>query len=334
MRSVSFARRLGWAARLAIEAPRAGRLPFSRRRIERSAHRSLHGSIRHAYESVPHYRELFDDRGLKPSDFATAADLAALPILEREQLQSDPERFVSARTPRQSMVELKTGGSSGEPLAVYIDPGALIQGAAQRERRRRMFQRAAGRRLRLRSLTFGTEQSTGRTTAGAFSRHSLIPRGIRLVSTQASMLDPLEDNVRLIERLRPDVVGGYGSYLELLMDYIGDRGGTSHLPSLLAWGGDGMSERGRRTIPERFGVPTYGLYGAVEAFHIGFECGAHRGFHVNTDIHPVRPVDDDGGEVPEGGPDDLQRGASKIDGRRAKSVNCDLNSRPLAVRLR
>jgi hypothetical protein len=84
------------------------------------------------------------------------------------------------------------------------------------------------------------------------------------------------------------------------MDYIEDRGGTSHLPSLLAWGGDGMSERGRRTIPERFGVPTYGLYGAVEAFHIGFECGAHRGFHVNTDIHPVRLVDDDGGEVPEG----------------------------------
>lgn len=114
------------------------------------------------------------------------------------------------------------------------------------------------------------------------------------------MLDPLEENVGLIERLRPDVVGGYGSYLELLMDHIEDRGGISHLPALLAWGGDGMSERGRRTIPQRFGVPVYGLYGAVEAFHIGFECEAHRGFHVNTDIHPLRLVDDDGNEVPDG----------------------------------
>lgn len=113
MSGVSFARRLGWAARLAIEAPRAGGLAFSRERIERSARRSLRGTVEHAHDSVPYYRELFDAHGLKPADFATAADLAALPILEREQLQREPERFISTRTPRESLIELKTGGSSG-----------------------------------------------------------------------------------------------------------------------------------------------------------------------------------------------------------------------------
>ncbi|MGB4578863.1 MAG: phenylacetate--CoA ligase family protein, partial [Methanoculleus sp.] len=38
----------------------------------------------HAYENVPYYRRIFDDRGLVPGDIRTPADLRLLPLLSRE----------------------------------------------------------------------------------------------------------------------------------------------------------------------------------------------------------------------------------------------------------
>ena len=51
--------------------------------------------VRHAYSTVPYYRETMDRLGLTPADLGTAADLAKLPILEPWQLTRDPEYFVS-----------------------------------------------------------------------------------------------------------------------------------------------------------------------------------------------------------------------------------------------
>lgn len=297
MSTESLATRVYWALRIATAAPREGRLPFSRRRIDRSARRHLRGAVEHAYRYVPHYRELFDARGLRSSDFTSTADLARLPILERSELQADPERFVSTALPREELIELRTGGSSGEPVAIYHDPAALFEGAIHRERRRAIYIREANRRVRLRVMSFGTKLSSGRVTAREFSRRSLIPRSIRLVGESRSLLAPFEENVRAIERFKPDVLGGHGSYLEALMDYIGDRGGASHMPKLLVYGGDAVSDRARHEIPRRFGTAVYGSYAAIEAFHLGFECDAHRGYHMNVDLYPTRLVDAEGREV-------------------------------------
>ena len=51
--------------------------------------------VAHAYEHVPYYRETMRRLGLAPGDIAVGGDLAKLPLIEREQLQRDPEYFVS-----------------------------------------------------------------------------------------------------------------------------------------------------------------------------------------------------------------------------------------------
>ncbi len=53
--------------------------------------------VRHAYDTVPHYREAMDDAGLRPGDFRTGADLARLPLVTAQDLVKDPKRFRSTR---------------------------------------------------------------------------------------------------------------------------------------------------------------------------------------------------------------------------------------------
>ena len=45
---------------------------------------------RHAYRTVPHYRDMMDRLGIGPDSIGTPDELAQLPILEREALQQDP----------------------------------------------------------------------------------------------------------------------------------------------------------------------------------------------------------------------------------------------------
>lgn len=63
--------------------------------VRRDQSRRVRRIIEHAFRFVPYYRETLSRLGLVPSDFRSSADLARLPILERRQIQSDPERFLS-----------------------------------------------------------------------------------------------------------------------------------------------------------------------------------------------------------------------------------------------
>jgi len=53
-------------------------------------------------------------------------------------------------------------------------------------------------------------------------------------------------------------------------------------------------------IEQRFGIPVFTTYQAVEAFKIGFECERHCGLHLNVDLYPLRVVDGAGRDVPQG----------------------------------
>ena len=113
----SLARRAILAARFTAAAVPEWRLPFrSRATIERAQRRRLRGAVAHAYEHVPYYRETMRQLALVPSDLRTAADLAKLPLIERDQLQRDPEYFVSRARPLSDYVEAQSSGSTGEPI--------------------------------------------------------------------------------------------------------------------------------------------------------------------------------------------------------------------------
>jgi len=284
-----------------VQAPRQGRYPFRPITvIERDQRRRLKDTISHAYRHVPYYRETMRRLGLAPGDFSSAPDLARLPLLERAEVQRDPERFVSDARPIEQYLSESTGGSGGEPLTVYSDPFAHVQGAAFYQRAGALHRSLAGRRLGCRTLLVGNPSpSVGSRRAV----EQLLARGRKLTGAEVrvvSIRQPLERAIEEIDRFRPHILGSFGSYMEGLFAHLQKRGGRAHRPRLVIYGGEEMSAGARKLISEGFGIPVMSIYGAHEAAWPGFDCPAHLGFHINEDLNPIRIVDGGGREVPDG----------------------------------
>jgi phenylacetate-CoA ligase len=293
--------RLRWSAYVAATASRQARLPYrSRAAIERVQARRVRAAVSHAYRHVPHYREAIDHLGMRPEDFRTAADLARLPLLERVDVQGDPLPYTSRAHPLSSYVSLSSSGTTGEPVAVYHDRYSLAQSAGHRRRREAVIRKLAGKRFRYRQILLRPQGSTGHQAQRAFDRVTLLPRWLRNERRRVSLHEPFETVIEAVNELRPDVISSVGSYVEALFLHLHRHGVRMHLPRVVTYGSEDLSDHARRLVTEEFGIPVLGFYSATETANTGFECERHRGYHVNVDYCPLRIVDPDGNDLPDG----------------------------------
>ena len=279
-----------------------GRFPYkSPEAIERAERRNVRRAVEHAYEHVPYYRETMDGLGLAPESFRRAADLARLPVIEREQLQRDPEYFVSRAQPLDSYMKLRSGGTSGRPVTMFVDPLALFKGMGNFQRHRRVVSSVLGsRRPRRRVAVIDNAGNPNRDVTSAVARRSLIPTILHPVVKRLSMFDAPAVNAGLLEDFRPEVVASFGSYIDALFVHLHESGAPFTPPKLVVYGGDALSERVRRLLMEELGIPALTIYASIEGPQIGFECERHSGIHLNCDLYPVRIADPDGRECPAG----------------------------------
>ncbi len=129
--------RVLWNAYLVYHMMGQSRFPFKPLEvIKHLQSRRVRTMVRHAYRTVPYYRETMDRLGLKVEDLQNAEDLAKLPLIEPSQLQRHPEYFISTARPMSAYLRLRTAGSTGDPRSVYHTPAAIFQNAAHGERER------------------------------------------------------------------------------------------------------------------------------------------------------------------------------------------------------
>jgi phenylacetate-CoA ligase len=108
--------------------------------------------------------------------------------------------------------------------------------------------------------------------------------------------EPIE---RIAERTvgeRPDLLVGYGGWINLFFRTVQARGLEIAKPKLVMSMGEALPHGGRELIEDGFGIPVMQRYNAVEALKIGFYCEERTGFHIHEDLTHVR-VDDGGGIV-------------------------------------
>ncbi len=288
-------------ARIAALAAVERRVPcWPAGRIERLQRHRLRQMVRHAYGTVPYYRETMDRLGLRPDDIATVADLARLPIVEREQLRRDPEYFLSSAQPRARYLQMLTGGSTGAGQLVYCDHRALLANAAHGERDRSVITGVVGRAIGYRETVLGVPFRPAHEFRRYLATQTLAPARVRVERQFLSVLDPPDCIARQIDAFAPDVIHGSGSTFELLLAHHQASGDPFPRPTVITFSSDALSDAARRAIEERHGIPVFGTYQAIEAFKIGFECERRDGYHLNLDLYPVRIVDADGRTLPLG----------------------------------
>src|SRR4030042_4274858 len=64
---------------------------WSHERMEQYQLEQLGRLLRHAYENVPYYRRIFDERQLKPKDIKRLEDLRNFPLLTKETIKERRE---------------------------------------------------------------------------------------------------------------------------------------------------------------------------------------------------------------------------------------------------
>lgn len=86
---------------------------WKRQEIEEYQIRKIGEIIGYAYENVPYYKKIFDERGLLPSGIRSFDDLKKLPLLTKEIIRNNFDDLISRTYPRYKMVSCNTGGTSG-----------------------------------------------------------------------------------------------------------------------------------------------------------------------------------------------------------------------------
>src|SRR6185295_19884793 len=74
--------------------------------------------LKHAYATIPFYRERFDAAGLRPGVPLTAAAFAALPVLTRREVQAAGSALHSTGVPpgHTPVTRGQTSGATGTPI--------------------------------------------------------------------------------------------------------------------------------------------------------------------------------------------------------------------------
>jgi phenylacetate-CoA ligase len=278
----------------------------SARAFERHRDRRVRRIVAHAYRHVPFYRETMRRRGLGPGDIRTAGDLAKLPVIERGELQADPERFMDESRRRGECVEFRTGGSSGRPVTVVNDLRDLIEKNSAGWRIRSVLAELGVPRIRRRVARVEPPKSSGEKLAAAANGNNLLARvDPRLVELRLDAGIGVERLIEPLNAFAPDVIAAYGSIAEELFAHSVRTGEAVRPPKLVAYGADAMSEGARGLITGELGIPVVSTYQAVESPMIAFECTEGGGMHVNSDLCPLRIVEADGSEAAPGAEGDV-----------------------------
>lgn len=87
--------------------------------------RRISEAVRKAGSTTTFYRDHYERRGFHPAQGIEFDDIAKIPLVTKDDLQAVP--LPARTTPRRGAILTNTGGSSGKPLAFYLDRQAFAR---------------------------------------------------------------------------------------------------------------------------------------------------------------------------------------------------------------
>ena len=241
--------------------------------------------VRHAYLHTPYYRAVFDERELHFEDIQTVADLAKLPLLDRDTVR----RTLDARTataPPLPVITKSTSGTTGEPVVVRYN----AESRHWRDATRWRGYGWAGYRIGTRALHYwgaGPKPASWLKRSKIALDHAL-KRDFYIDCTPRSD-EALASAVEQLRRFAPNVIVAYAAGAGALARYVNDRGLRDWGDIPVLTGAERLWPADREQIERAFG-PAFETYGCRETMMIASECDAHDGMHIAMETMVVEIV--------------------------------------------
>ncbi len=269
-------------------------LPADRITAEQDAR--LRDLVRYAYERVPYYRRIFDERGVRPEHIRGVGDLKLLPLLDREGLKRHEEELLARGVPARARNRVSTGGTTGTPLRLWIDRGrSAKEGAFMTFQWGRVGYRPGVTRAVLRGA-----EIRGGDPARIHEWHPLLDELV--LSTFALSRRTLPRYLALLERYRPAFLHAYPSSAETLARLL-DEVPSARRPRFraLLLGSENLYPAQRTMLEQAFGCPVFAWYGHSEKCLLGGGCERSSDYHLFPEYGVLEVVGDRGAPLPPGG---------------------------------
>jgi phenylacetate-CoA ligase len=241
--------------------------------------------LKHAQRNVPYYQRLFADLGIQADDIRSWGDFARLPILTKDNIQSNLDRLL-ARGAR--AVENQTGGSTGQPLHFFQDAEYKEWAEVSLSWGYKLCGfKGKGRQLFLWGSDYDSkwhESLKGRLWDFAHN--------IRFVNAFNITGRQLKEIAKELSRRQPDYIWGYASTLDLLADQV-IKDGLQLCPRGVQSTAGTLYPSLRDKLERVFGKVVYDRYGCREVANIAHECSEHQGLHVFGAHNYVELIGDD-----------------------------------------
>ena len=218
--------------------------------------------VRHAFQSVPHYRKSLTETGIRLERLEDDAEWLRIPRIDKKLIQGNSAEFCST-TDSAGAVWARTSGSTGMPLRVLLDRNVNAAAFA-------LFWRAWGTggywHLGQRHAVL-----KGPLESGVWRINRKI-RALEIVSARINE-QSVDEVAQALRAYRPKFMRGYPSAMYLLCRLLEDRGQEVHIPMVIS-GSETLSDYHRAKIEAVLGARVINHYTHWERSGSILECEA------------------------------------------------------------
>ncbi len=255
----------------------------------------LTAQVKHVYENVKYYRDLMDEKGVKPEDIQSVDDLRKLPFLTKSDLR-DAYPYGLLAKPLSDCVRIQsTSGTTGKRVVAFYTQNDID-----------LWENCCARAI---VAAGGTNEDVCQVCYGygLFTGGPGLNGGSHKVGclTLPMSSGNTERQITFMRDLGATILCCTPSYAAYNGETLHDMGYTTDDIKLKAgiFGAEPWTEEMRRSIEESLGIKAYDIYGLTETSGPGvaFECSEQTGMHINEDHFIPEIINPETGEVlPEG----------------------------------
>lgn len=268
---------------------------MSREDMKKLQSEKLCKQVKHVYENVPYYRNLMDEKGVKPEDIHGIDDLHLLPFLSKADLR-DAYPYGLLGAPLKDCVRIhSTSGTTGRRVVAFYTQKDID---LWEDCCARAIVAAGGTNEDVCQVAYGYGLFTGGFGLNGGSQKV----GCLTLPMSSGNTDR---QIQFMNDLGATILCCTPSYAAYIGEAVKEMGYKPEDLSLKAgiFGAEPWTDEMRHNIEAALGIKAYDIYGLTETTGPGvaFECSEQTGMHINEDHFIAEIIDPDTGEVlPEG----------------------------------
>lgn len=266
----------------------------SREEITKVQTEGLINVVKRVYENVPYYRNMMDEKGVKPEDIKSLDDITKLPFLTKDDLRDAYPYGLMARPLKDCVRIQSTSGTTGRRVVDFYtlkDIDMWENGCA------RAIVAAGGTDEDVCQVSYGYGLFTGGPGLNGGS-HKV---GCLTIPMSSGNTDR---QLMFMTDLGATILCCTPSYAAYLAESIKERGIKDQIKLKAGiFGAEAWSEEMRHNIEDGLGIKAYDIYGLteIEGPGVAFECQEQDGMHICEDYFIPEILDPDTLEpVPDG----------------------------------